>query len=62
MPSQPKNPEHGPLTSTERVRALRKRRAESGMAELRDVWVPADRVADAKAMVREWLKALEWKG
>ena len=47
------------MSSTERVRALRKRKAESGMVELRDVWVPAGRVADAKAMVREWLKSLK---
>ncbi len=47
------------MSNTERVRALRKRKAESGMVELRDVWVPADRVADAKAMVREWVKSLK---
>ena len=49
------------MSNTERVRMLRKRKAEAGMVELRDVWVPADRLAEAKAMVRGWAALLKPK-
>ena len=43
------------LTSTEKVRALRERRAAAGLTELRGTFVPTDLHKDAKRLIAEWL-------
>ena len=42
-------------TSTEKVRALRERRAAAGLTELRGTFVPTELHAEAKAFIAEWL-------
>lgn len=49
------------LTSTEKVRNLRERRAADGLSELRGVFVPTRLHQDAKRVLREWIAALKAK-
>lgn len=50
------------LTSTEKVRNLRERRAADGLSELRGVFVPTQIHQEAKRVLREWLASLKSKG
>lgn len=50
------------LTSTEKVRNLRARRAKEGLTELRGAFVPMDLHKDAKRLIAEWLTSLKTKG
>lgn len=50
------------LTSTEKVRALRERRAAAGLTELRGTFVPTELHADAKRVIAEWMASLKLKG
>lgn len=47
------------LSSTEKSKALRKRRAELGLKEMRNVWVTAEQEQKLKIKIREWLKQAE---
>ena len=59
----PRKPEGArALTSTEKVRALRERRALEGLTELRGAFVPTERHAEAKRIISEWLASLKSKG
>lgn len=50
------------LTSTEKVRNLRERRAADGLSELRGIFIPTHIHQDAKRVLREWLATLNSKG
>ena len=43
------------MTSTEKVRALRERRAAAGITELRGTFVPTGLHAEVKDAIAEWL-------
>lgn len=44
------------ISSTEKSKALRKRRAELGLKELRGIWVAAEQEKQLKAKIKELLK------
>lgn len=47
------------LSSAEKMRALRARRAADGLLELRGLYVPADRHDEAKRVLTEWLASVD---
>lgn len=49
------------LTSTEKVRALRERRAANGVTELRGLFVPTELHKTVKAMVKAFLAGTKLK-
>jgi hypothetical protein len=44
-----------PLSSTEKSRLMRQRRANSGLKELRGIWVAAGQEKKLKIKIKEWL-------
>ena len=44
------------LSSTEKSKALRKRRTDLGLKELRNVWVTAEQEKRLKIKIKKWLK------
>jgi len=50
-----------PLTNTEKVRALRERRAADGVTELRGLFVPTALHQTVKAMVKAFLAGTKLK-
>ena len=44
------------LSSTDKSKALRKRRADHGLKELRGIWVTTEQEKQLKVNVRQWLK------
>lgn len=45
-----------PMTTAEKQRALRQRRADEGLTELRGVYAPTDLHAELKQKIAKWLK------
>jgi len=43
-------------SNTEKSKALRKRRADAGLKELRNVWVTEDQEKFLRVKIKEWLK------
>lgn len=43
-------------TTKERVQALRKRRDEAGLSEVRGIWAPAEMHADIRATAAKFVK------
>lgn len=60
MPRKPQG--ERALTSTEKVRNLRIRRAQEGLTELRGAFVPTELHAEAKRILSAWLESLRPKG
>ncbi len=44
------------ISSTEKSKALRKRRADLGLKELRGIWITAEKEKQLKIKINEWLK------
>ncbi len=50
-----------PLSSTEKSKALRKRRAKAGLKEIRGIWVTEEQERQLKLKIKEWLKQTDPK-